>query len=179
MQAQKRNKKCSQPNERRKNNMTPCYLALGSNLNHPKKQIELAIQALHKIPASRVIKIAPLYQSKPAYDMVQPMYYNTVLLLQTNLSPQTLFKHCREIETNQKRCRLKRFGPRTIDIDILLYGEESIQTPDLTIPHPRMHLRDFVLIPLLQLWPDAKLPNGQLLRENLEQIKSHIVSSKQ
>ena len=155
--------------------MIDCYLGLGSNLNIPTHQIHLALQALKKLPNSRLTKISPLYQSKPAGVAIQPMYYNAVVLLETNLPVHEVLKHCQQIEKKLKRVRLKRFNARTIDIDILLYGTHSIQSPDLSIPHPRLHLRDFVLVPLLELWPEAKLPGGMQLDVQLESLTTRYI----
>jgi 2-amino-4-hydroxy-6-hydroxymethyldihydropteridine diphosphokinase len=150
--------------------MINCYLGLGSNLSHPKQQIHLALKALNKLPCSRLTKISPLYQSRPSGGLIQPMYYNAVVLFETHLPALTLLKHCQQIEKQQKRVRLKRFNARTIDIDMLLYGTQTFQNPDLNIPHPRLHLRDFVLVPLLNLWPEAKLPNGIQLDAQLKSL---------
>ncbi|MDX2345316.1 MAG: 2-amino-4-hydroxy-6-hydroxymethyldihydropteridine diphosphokinase [Legionella sp.] len=156
--------------------MITCYLGLGSNLNHPKIQIQTAVDALRQLPNSSLKALSKLYQSAPAGVLTeQPMYYNAVACLETNLSPHELLKHCNLIETAQNRVRLKRLDARTIDIDILLYGTEIIQTSDLTIPHPRCHLRDFVLVPLLDLWPEAHLPDGTNLKACLEALEVSYV----
>lgn len=148
--------------------MIDCYLALGSNLENPKKQIRDAIKALKQLPHSKLSAASRSYHSLPAGVTMQPNYYNAAVLIKTNLPPQQLLKHCMRIEAAQKRTRLKRWGARTLDIDILLYGKKTIQQPSLTIPHPRMHLRDFVLAPLLEIWPEAKLPDGTCLNHCLQ-----------
>ncbi len=155
--------------------MINCYLGLGSNLEHPKKQLQSAIKALHKVPSSRLSKVSSFYQSKPAGGLIQPMYYNAVALLETHLPAHILLKHCQSIEKQQKRVRLKRFNARTLDIDILLYGTQTIQTENLSIPHPRLHLRDFVLVPLLEIWPEAILPNQMKLDTQLQSLSIHHV----
>ncbi len=159
--------------------LTPCYLGLGSNLEQPQKQIQLAIEALTKLPDSELAQASPVYQSTPAgVPTEQPMYYNAVVCLKTRLTPEALLKHCQQIETQQKRKRLKRLDARTIDIDILLYGKKIIETPDLTIPHPRFHLRDFVLVPLLDIWPKAQLPDGRCLSACLDALTIRYITSK-
>ncbi len=155
--------------------MIPCYLALGSNLQQPKQQIRRAIHALQTIPCSRLVQVAPSYQSRPAGTLIQPIYYNTVALLKTRLPAHKVLYFCQAIEKQQKRTRLQRSNARTIDIDILLYGTHTINSPNLTVPHPRMHLRDFVLTPLLDLWPDATLPDGTKLTQQFEQLAQHHV----
>ncbi|MDF1827129.1 MAG: 2-amino-4-hydroxy-6-hydroxymethyldihydropteridine diphosphokinase [Legionellaceae bacterium] len=136
-----------------------CYLGLGSNLNSPKRNLRLACQALKALPQTHVVNISSLYQSKPAGVVGQPDYCNAVVHINTRLPAHTLLKYCQKIEAAHGRVRKKRWGSRTLDIDILLYAQHSIQTPDLTIPHPRLHVRDFMLIPLLELWPEAHLPD--------------------
>lgn len=142
---------------------TSCYLGLGSNLNSPKRNIHLACQALKTLPQTQVLSISSLYLSKPAGVVGQPDYCNAVVHINTRLPAHTLLKYCQKIETAHGRVRKKRWGSRTLDIDILLYGKHSIQTPKLTIPHPRLHERDFMLIPLLELWPKAEFPDKSRL----------------
>ena len=157
--------------------MITCYLGLGSNLDNPKQQINLAIKALQALPESRLKAVSPVYYSMPAgVSTKQPMYSNAVVLLETNLSAHDLLKQCHLIENQQKRLRLKRFDARTIDIDILLYGTQVIDTLDLTIPHPRLHLRDFVLVPLLDVWPEASLPDGRNLNHCLQALTTRYIA---
>jgi 2-amino-4-hydroxy-6-hydroxymethyldihydropteridine diphosphokinase len=157
--------------------MITCYLGLGSNLDNPKQQIKLAIKALQALPCSRFKAVSPVYHSMPAgVSTEQPMYCNAVVLLETDLSAHDLLKQCNLIENQQKRLRLKRLDARTIDIDILLYGAQTIDTPNLTIPHPRLHLRDFVLVPLLDLWPEADLPDGRHLNHCLETLTTRYIA---
>lgn len=157
--------------------MIRCYLGLGSNLDNPKQQIQLAIKALQALPCSRFKAVSPVYHSIPAgVSTEQPMYYNAVVFLVTDLSAYDLLKHCNLLENQQRRLRLKRFDARTIDIDILLYGRQTIETSNLTIPHPRLHLRDFVLVPLLDLWPEASLPDGRNLNHCLEALTTRYIA---
>jgi 2-amino-4-hydroxy-6-hydroxymethyldihydropteridine diphosphokinase len=153
--------------------MTPCYLGLGSNLNSPKRHIHLAFQALRALPQTQILNISSLYQSKAAGVVGQPNYCNAVALLETRLPAHRLLKHCLRIEKIHGRVRKKHWGARTLDLDLLLYGHDTIQTPDLTLPHPRLHLRDFMLTPLLELWPDANLPDGTSLTTCLDNLEKH------
>lgn len=157
--------------------LVDCYLGLGSNLENPKQQIDTAIQHISALPQTELKKTSAIYQSKPAHVTEQPDFFNAVVLIQTAIPAHALLKHCLSIEQQQKRKRLKRFGPRTIDIDILLYGHQNITTDDLVIPHPRLHLRDFMLIPLLEIWPEAKLPGGKDLKACLTALTTHHILS--
>lgn len=157
--------------------MIACYLALGSNLNAPPQQIRRAIKALNQLPHTQVKKVSDIYRSIPAGGLIEPLYYNAVVLIHTRLSPTRLLYFCQLIETKQKRLRSDRFRSRSIDIDILLYGDQMIRLPQLIVPHPRLHLRDFVLIPLLSLWPTARLPDGTLLSESLQTLTNYHVNS--
>jgi len=153
--------------------MTPCYLGLGSNLNSPKRQIHLAFQALRALPQTQILNISSLYQSEAAGVVGQPQYCNAVVSIKTRLPARRLLKHCQNLETTHGRVRKKHWGARTLDIDLLLYGKDSIQTPELTLPHPRLHVRDFMLAPLLELWPDANLPDGTPLTTCLDNLEKH------
>ena len=152
--------------------MTHCYLGLGSNLNSPKRQLHLALNALKKLPKTYILKTSPFYQTTPFGVVGQPMYCNAVVLLETHLSPEKILSYTQAIEHHQKRVRNKRWGSRTLDIDVLLYGTRCITTPNLSLPHPRLHERAFVLIPLLNLWPDAALPNGTSLKTCLQKLNT-------
>lgn len=131
--------------------MTVCYLGLGSNLASPERQLRRAIRALRKLPKSFIIKVAAFHHSIADGRKAQPNYVNTVIALHTQLSPNALLLYCQKIEQQQGRVRKVRWGARTLDIDILLFGKKTINTPTLCIPHPRMLERDFVLLPLLEI----------------------------
>ncbi|MBI4357255.1 MAG: 2-amino-4-hydroxy-6-hydroxymethyldihydropteridine diphosphokinase [Gammaproteobacteria bacterium] len=141
------------------------YVGLGSNLNHPIRQIEEAFQNLSNIPSTRVLKVSPLYQSKPLGPPLQPDYINAVVLLLTELSPPQLMEHLQSIEKKQGRIKTIPWGPRTIDCDLLLYGTLTLKTDALQIPHPGLKLRAFVLKPLLDIAPDLVLPDGTSILE--------------
>lgn len=128
--------------------MIPCLLSLGSNLKNPQRQLTLAIQRIKRLPHTHLLKTAPYYRN-PAWGKKNlPDYYNTVLLLQTRLTPFCLLRLCQTIEQKQQRIRRVRYAARTLDIDILQFGSLSLCHPALQLPHPRMYERDFVLIPL-------------------------------
>lgn len=158
--------------------MTRCYLGLGSNLRAPKRQLRQAIHGLCKLPRTVVSHRSSLYVSHPCGVRSQPQYYNMVIALDTSLPPQQLLTRCLALENKQKRLRKKRWGPRTLDIDLLLYGSQKIDNHRLTLPHPRMLERDFVLVPLLEISKEAQLPNGKPLISFLETCKKFVVLQK-
>lgn len=135
--------------------MNNCYLALGSNLKSPERQIRFALRSLKQLPASYLLKVAPFYKSKAVGRKCQPYYCNTVVLLKTRLPPIRVLKLCQAIENKQGRTRRVRWGARTLDLDILFYNAFLLYSKELSLPHPRFHLRDFVLIPLLNLFRNS------------------------
>lgn len=141
--------------------MLRCYIGLGSNLNEPLQQVEAAVQALAQLPESRVAAVSPWYRSAAVGPGVQPDYVNGVLALDTQLQPQILLNALQQIETARGRVRDERWGARTLDLDILLFGDLAIATESLTIPHPGLCERQFVLLPLLALAPELRLPDGR------------------
>lgn len=146
--------------------MITSYLALGSNLRSPERQLRQAVNHLRKLPKTAVVALSNIHFSAAVGRRAQPPYSNSVVKIRTCLPPKTLLRHCLAIEKKQQRVRKVRWGARTLDIDILLYGQQTIQNHCLTIPHPRMHERDFVLKPLLSIAPNGSLPyvipNAQL-----------------
>lgn len=138
--------------------MNKCYLSLGANQKCPKRQLKQAIYALKKIPNTAVIKISSLYKTKAWGRQVQQDFYNLVVEIRTSLSPLILLSYCQKIEKQQGRVRKSLWGPRTLDIDIILYADRIISSKKLTIPHPYMLIRDFVLTPLLEINPQFQLP---------------------
>ena len=134
------------------------YIGLGSNLNNPKQQIKDALIALNSTQDVKVVALSSLYQSKPIDDSEQPDYINAVCQVDTHLTALELLYVCQGIETKQHRVREKKWGARTIDLDIILYGVQVVASKQLIIPHPEMMNRAFVLIPLSELEPDLKVP---------------------
>lgn len=143
--------------------MAQVYIALGSNLQHPMEQISLAIAVLRRHQAIRLKAVSPRYQSAALGPGEQPDYINAVVQVETELPPLELLAELRRLETAQGRKRRERWGPRTLDLDILLYDQIQLCEPELTIPHPRMHTRNFVLLPLSDLEPGITLPDGTKL----------------
>jgi 2-amino-4-hydroxy-6-hydroxymethyldihydropteridine diphosphokinase len=139
--------------------MTQVYVGLGSNLKQPEKQIADALASLDGLANVVVTQCSSLYLSKPVGPQDQPDYINAVAVLETTLSPLDLLDQLQAIETQQGRVRGKvRWGPRTLDLDLLLYGDKKINNKRLTVPHPEMQNRDFVLIPLNEIAPDLVIP---------------------
>lgn len=147
--------------------MVRCYIAIGSNLADPVAQAESAIEALKQLAESQLLSVSSLYGSKPMGPQDQPNYINAVACIETRLDPLPLLDALQQIENSQGRERLQRWGARTLDLDILLYGNEIIDSPRLTIPHYGMKEREFVLYPLAEIAPELVLPCGQHLQDAL------------
>lgn len=151
--------------------MKTVYIALGSNLDNPLEQLKQAVSSLQKLGEDLVV--SPFYGSKPLGPQDQPDYVNAVVEIRTDLPPCKLLDELQRIENEQGRVRLRRWGERTLDLDILLYGDEQIETERLTIPHYDMHNREFVIVPLYDLNPDLILPNGTPLATLYQQFQDH------
>lgn len=131
--------------------MTICFIGLGSNLNQPIDQVTNAIVELAEVPQSQLLEQSPLYKSKPLAGMQQPDFVNAVAKMHSQLSAQELLQALFKIEQRHGRERKEHWGPRSLDLDLLLYGREIIDEPGLTVPHPGISQRCFVLVPLLDL----------------------------
>ena len=138
--------------------MTGAYIGIGSNLGEPERQCLDAVDRMGCRPETRVEAVSPWYRSRPVGVESQDWYVNGAALLDTGLSARELMRGLLAIEAAMGRVRKKRWEARIIDLDLLLYGEEMIREPDLTVPHPLMHLRRFVLAPLTDLAPDLVHP---------------------
>lgn len=146
--------------------MIEVYIGLGSNLARPEKQLQAACISLASLPDSEFIRCSSLYQSQPMGPKDQPDYVNAVVLIKTALSPDILLQKTQLIESQQGRIRKpNRWGPRTLDLDMLLFGQQRIDNDHLTVPHSGMKLREFVLYPLFEIAPDLILPCGEKLSE--------------
>ena len=145
------------------------YIGLGSNLDDPVRQLQRAWAALAHVPQTQRVACSRCYRSAPLGPQDQPDYVNAVAAIDTELAPEALLDALQAIETAQGRVRLRRWGPRTLDLDLLLYGHEVLATPRLTVPHPGLAERNFVLYPLAELAPDLVLPDGRTLAELLAQ----------
>lgn len=138
---------------------TRAYIGIGSNLADPAARVQAAFGELERLPDSRLRARSSLYRSKPMGPIDQPDFINAVAAVDTRLSAADLLQALAQIETRQGRERgAERWGPRTLDLDLLLYGEHRITTPALTLPHPGMHKRDFVLVPLAEIAGDLEVP---------------------
>ena len=148
--------------------MERVYIGLGSNLSTPLAQLRSALTAMAALPLTRLVAQSSFYVSDPLGPADQPRYVNAVAALDTELSPLALLDALQTIELEQGRTRkAERWGPRTLDLDILLFGERQLDSPRLTVPHYHMHARAFVLYPLAQIAPDLHLPDGRALSELL------------
>ena len=148
-----------------------CYIALGSNLNTPRAQLIAARRALGELPDTQLVAASGLYASQPMGPKDQPDYLNAVVCLKTTLTPLTLLDKTQQIEHEHGRVRKsERWGPRTLDLDILLYQGQSIVTERLTIPHYGLKQREFVLIPLAQIAPQLILPDGESIAQLAKDI---------
>lgn len=142
------------------------YIGLGANLGDARATLEAALAALAALPQSRLLRTSSFYRTAPV-DATGPDFTNAVAELQTLLEPEPLLRSLQAIETLHGRERPYRNAPRTLDLDVLLYGQRSIDTPVLTVPHPRLHQRAFVLAPLAELLPDGRVPGQGAVAELL------------
>ncbi len=148
----------------------PCAIALGSNLGDSLTTLEAALEHLTQTPGVTLVQVSPWYQTRPL-GPAQPNYLNGCALLEVSLSPQEMLVTLWAIETQFGRVRQQRWGPRTLDLDLLLYGDLVLETADLTIPHPRMAERAFVLVPLAAIAPDLMDPrSGRTISQLLDQV---------
>lgn len=144
------------------------YIALGSNLASPLEQVNAAVQALGEIPDSRIVAVSSFYRTPPLGPQDQPDYLNAAVALETTLAPEELLNHTQRIELQQGRVRkAERWGPRTLDLDIMLFGNDVINTDRLTVPHYDMKNRGFMLWPLFEIAPELTFPDGTRLHQHL------------
>jgi len=135
-------------------------IGLGANLNDPAAQVEYAFAELDRLPGTRLVARSGLYASTPVGYVDQPDFVNAVAQVTTTLAPRALLMALLDIEHRHGRARSFRNAPRTLDLDLLLYGDARFHEDGLTLPHPRMHQRAFVLLPLLEIAPDARIPGA-------------------
>ncbi|MCL2523365.1 MAG: 2-amino-4-hydroxy-6-hydroxymethyldihydropteridine diphosphokinase [Betaproteobacteria bacterium] len=138
--------------------MSLAYVALGANLGDPASTLRAAFGVLANLPASRVLRCSSLYRTAPVGLASQPDFINAVALLETTLAPAQLLAELLAIEARFGRRRGEKNGPRSLDLDLLLYDDCQLDLPGLILPHPRLHLRAFVLRPLAEIAPDLRLP---------------------
>ncbi|AOL14679.1 TPA: 2-amino-4-hydroxy-6-hydroxymethyldihydropteridine diphosphokinase [Enterobacter asburiae] len=153
--------------------MTLAYIAIGSNLASPLEQVNAAVQALGEIPQSKLVAVSSFYRTPPLGPQDQPDYLNAAVVLETALDAETLLDNTQRIELQQGRVRkAERWGPRTLDLDIMLFGHETINTERLTVPHYDMKNRGFMLWPLFEVAPDLIFPDGIPLRTILDNLNA-------
>ena len=159
-----------------KSNWIPAFIGVGSNLDDPVAQIQTALGALAKLPASRVQLSSGLYRNPPMGPADQPDFVNAVVAILTRLSPHELLRNLQAIESRQGRDRGAqiRWGPRRIDLDVLTYGSRIIDEENLSIPHSGISDRNFVLLPMLEIAPELVVPGHGTVRSlsaNLDNSK--------
>jgi 2-amino-4-hydroxy-6-hydroxymethyldihydropteridine diphosphokinase len=145
------------------------WIGLGSNLDTPLQQLHLALEALNQLPGSRLLDASPVYQSRPVGPADQPDFLNMAAKLATDLEPLALLDELLAIENTQGRVRDQVWGPRLIDLDLLIFGDRTLDERRLKVPHPELANRDFVLQPLLDMDPEITLPDGTAL----SQLRDH------
>ena len=162
------------------------YIALGTNLEPRAAHLDKALELFHSLSGVEVKRVSSIYESKPVGYLDQPDFLNLVFEAETELLPLDLLDSCQTIEQELGRVRTIRFGPRTLDVDIALYGVESIDEERLTVPHPRMQERSFVLLPLQELNPEYVVPEwnktvnelvAELPSKDLEEIWKYAPES--
>jgi len=145
------------------------YIGLGANLGDARAALEAALQAMAALPGTRLLRRSSLYRSAPI-ESSGPDYLNAVAELRTGLAPLELLHALQGIERDHGRERPYRNAPRTLDLDLLLHGDLTLDTPELTLPHPRLHLRAFVLLPLAELAPQLQIPGQGTVSDLLPRV---------
>jgi len=144
------------------------YIGFGANLGDPVSQLRAARRHLQQEPGVRELAFSRIFRSAPLGPEGQPDYVNAVMAIETGLAPEQLLETLQRVELAHGRVRTgDRWGPRTLDLDLLLYGDETINSPTLRVPHPGVTEREFVLIPLLEIAPELSLPDGRPLYDLL------------
>ena len=146
------------------------HIGLGSNLDDPVRQVRQALQELGGLARTQLLASSSLYRTAPVGKLDQPDFINAVAMLGTALSPRELLQELLALEAHHGRVRSERNGPRTLDLDLLLLGDLVLHEPGLEVPHPRMHERAFVLLPLEQVSPDAVIPG----RGSVKDLKARL-----
>jgi 2-amino-4-hydroxy-6-hydroxymethyldihydropteridine diphosphokinase len=155
---------------------TRAFVAFGANLGDPAAAFALAVQRLDALPGTRVVARSALYRSAPVGVAGQPDYINAVIALDTTLAPRPLLEALLAIEHEGGRSRDYHMAPRTVDLDLLLYGNAVIDEPDLQVPHPRMHERAFALVPLAEIAAEAVIPGHGAVATLLAGVADQAIS---
>jgi 2-amino-4-hydroxy-6-hydroxymethyldihydropteridine diphosphokinase len=155
--------------------VTLAYIGLGANLGNAAAQVTSAFDELDRMPHSRVLRRSSLYRSAPIGHADQPDFINAAAQLETGLPAERLLAELRGIEDHHRRTRSFANAPRTLDLDLLLYGRQTLDSAELTLPHPRMHQRAFVLMPLAEIAPDLDVPGRGAIRRLLQDCRSQDV----
>lgn len=156
---------------------TRAYIGVGSNLGDPAEYVRAGVAALRQLDDSRLVACSSLYRTAPIGVADQPDFINAVCALDTRLPPEALLRRLFLVEQRHGRVRgAIRGGARTLDLDILLYGDLQITSAQVTIPHPRLHQRAFVLVPLLEIAPGLRIPGGQPAAEHLRLCAAQAVA---
>lgn len=151
------------------------YVALGANLDDPVAQVRAAFDALRQLPQSRLIRTSSLYRTAPVGVHGQPDFINAVAQLETDLRAEALLDALLAVEASFGRRRDFHLAPRTLDLDLLLFDDAVVDTPRLTLPHPRMHLRAFVMAPLAEIAPDCRIPGRGSVAAWLPAVRTQCI----
>ena len=158
--------------------MTLAYIALGSNQASPLEQVSSALEAIGMIRNSQIVATSSFYRTPPLGPADQPDYLNAAVALETTLTAEELLNETQRIEREQGRVRKsERWGPRTLDLDIMLFGDAVIDTPRLTVPHYDMKNRAFMLLPLLEIAPECRFPDGQTVGDILAVLSQEGITA--
>ena len=155
--------------------MATAYVGIGANLDDPAARVRGAFASLDAMPGTRLVKRSSLYRTEPQGYRAQPDFVNAVAELETALAPRELLGQLQAVEAGAGRRRSFANAPRTLDLDLLLYGAQRIDESELVVPHPRMHERAFVLVPLLEIAPDAEIPGTGTARQCLARLIGQAV----
>jgi 2-amino-4-hydroxy-6-hydroxymethyldihydropteridine diphosphokinase len=150
--------------------VTRAFVGIGANLGDPAAQVRAAIDALAALPETRLVAASSLYRTAPVGYTAQPDFVNAAVRLETGLGARALLGELQRIEAAAGRARQFRNAPRTLDLDLLVYGDETLAEPGLAVPHPRLHERAFALAPLVELDPDCVIPGRGPAREWLARV---------
>lgn len=147
--------------------MVIAYIGLGSNLDDPLARIKSAMELIRQFPGTTLLLSSSCYRSKPVGPQDQPDYINAVVQVDTSLTPLQLLEQMQAVENQQDRVRTQRWGPRTLDLDLLLYDDLELRSNALNLPHPEMHKRGFVLYPLFEIAPEIEIPGQGHIKQLL------------